>query len=335
VSITATLIIQIIVLLILVGVTMKYIWPPITAALDERAQKVAEGLSAADKARSELASANKRIEDELAKARNDAATRLANAERMALQIVEDAKAKAADEGAKIVAQAQAEAQQEATKAREALRDQVAALAVKGAEQILRREVSPAVHAELLNRLQTELLAMAEPSTIARPYAAALFQASTAADGAQLVAQLDTLAGIAADAGLRQFAADPRVSDEQVFGVVTGIAGADLNPKLRNLLSTVIDNGRLSVLPEIASQFRTLVNDRGGIADAQVVSAFPLDAGQQASLAKVLEKRFGRQLKVAVAVDPTLIGGVRVTVGDEVLDTSVVARLEQMRAALTH
>jgi len=156
VSITATLIIQIIVLLILVGVTMKYIWPPITAALDERAAKVAEGLSAADKARSELASANKRIEDELAKARNDVAQRLANAERMALQIVEDAKAKATDEGAKIVAQAQAEAQQEATKAREALRDQVAALAVKGAEQILRREVSPAVHAELLNRLQTEL-----------------------------------------------------------------------------------------------------------------------------------------------------------------------------------
>ena len=155
-SITATLIIQMIVLLILVGVTMKYIWPPIAAALDERARKVQEGQSAADKARSELASANKRIEDELAKARNDAAQRLANAERMALQIVEDAKAKATDEGAKIVAQAQAEAQQEATKAREALRDQVAALAVKGAEQILRREVSPAVHAELLNRLQTEL-----------------------------------------------------------------------------------------------------------------------------------------------------------------------------------
>ena len=155
-SITATLIIQMIVLLILVGVTMKYIWPPITAALDERARKVAEGLSAADKARSELASANKRIEDELAKARNDAAQRIANAERMALQIVEDAKAKATDEGAKIVAQAQAEAQQESTKAREALRDQVAALAVKGAEQILRREVNPAVHAELLGRLQTEL-----------------------------------------------------------------------------------------------------------------------------------------------------------------------------------
>ena len=177
--------------------------------------------------------------------------------------------------------------------------------------------------------------MAEPSTIARPYAAALFQSSTTADGAQLVAQLDALAGIADDAGLRQFAADPKVTDEQVFGLVTGIAGSDLSSKLKNLLNVVIDNGRLSVLPEIASQFRSLVNDRGGVADAHIVSAFPLDAKQQADLAKVLEKRFGRELKTSVTVDSSLIGGVRVTVGDEVLDTSIVARLEQMRVALTH
>jgi F-type H+-transporting ATPase subunit b len=156
VSITATLIIQMIVFLILVGVTMKYIWPPITAALDERARKVAEGLSAADKARAELANANQRVEQQLSAARDDAAKRLANAERLALQIVEEAKTKATEEGVKIVAQAHAEAQQESAKARDALRDQVAALAVKGAEQILRREVNPAVHAELLGRLQTEL-----------------------------------------------------------------------------------------------------------------------------------------------------------------------------------
>ncbi len=177
--------------------------------------------------------------------------------------------------------------------------------------------------------------MAEPSTIARPYAAALFQSSTAADGAQLVGQLDALAGIAGDAGLRQFAADPKVSSEQVNKLVTGLAGSDLSPKLKNLLDVVIDNGRLAVLPEIASQFRTLVNDRGGVSDAHIVSAFPLDATQQADLAKVLEKRFGRQLKTTVSVDSSLIGGVRVTVGDEVLDTSIVARLAQMRTALTH
>jgi F-type H+-transporting ATPase subunit delta len=177
--------------------------------------------------------------------------------------------------------------------------------------------------------------MAEPSTIARPYAAALFEASSAADGVQLVAQLDALARIADDQGLRQFAASPKVSEEQVFGLVTGVAGNDLDPKLRNLLSVVIENGRLSVLPEIAVQFRSLVNERAGSADAQIVSAFPLDASQQLELVQVLEKRFGRQLKAQVEIDPALIGGVRVTVGDEVLDTSVRARLEQMRAALTH
>ena len=155
-SITATFIIQMIVFLILVWFTMKYIWPPITSALDARAKKIAEGLSAADKAKSELAVANKRVEEQLSAARDDAAKRLADAERLAQSMVEEAKGRAAEEGAKIVAQAKAEAEQEALKAREKLRDEVAALAVKGAEQILRREINAGVHAELLGRLKTEL-----------------------------------------------------------------------------------------------------------------------------------------------------------------------------------
>lgn len=155
-SITATLIVQIIVFLLLVAFTMKFIWPPITAALDERAKKIAEGLSAADKAKAELNNANKRVEEQLATARTDAAQRLADAERLAQSMVEEAKSKAAEEGAKIIAAAKAEAEQEATKARESLRDQVASLAVKGAEQILRREVNPGVHADLLNQLKAEL-----------------------------------------------------------------------------------------------------------------------------------------------------------------------------------
>ena len=155
-SINATLIIQMIVFAILVWFTMRFVWPPITAALDERAKKIAEGLSAADKAKADLASANQRVEQQLSAARDDAARRVADAERLAQQLVEEAKARASEEGAKIVAQARAEAEQESVKAREALRDQVAALAVKGAEQILRKEVNPAVHAELLGRLKTEL-----------------------------------------------------------------------------------------------------------------------------------------------------------------------------------
>ena len=155
-SITATFIFQMIVFLILVGFTMKFVWPPITAALDERAKKIADGLSAADKAKSELAVANQRVEQQLSAARTDAAKRLADAERLGLQLVEEAKARATVEGDKIVAAAKAEAEQEVIKARESLRDQVAALAVKGAEQILLREVNASVHAELLGRLKTEL-----------------------------------------------------------------------------------------------------------------------------------------------------------------------------------
>jgi len=156
VSITGTLIIQMIVFLILVGFTMKYVWPPIAKALDDRAQKIAEGLAAADKAKSELTAANKRVEVELGKARDESAQRLADAERRAQAIVEEAKARATEEGNKIVAAARVEAEQQAMKAREALREQVAVLAVKGAEQILRKEVNPAVHSDLLARLQTEL-----------------------------------------------------------------------------------------------------------------------------------------------------------------------------------
>ena len=155
-SINATLIAQLIVFLLLVGFTMKFVWPPITKALDERARKVAEGLSAADKAKSELSLANKRVEEQLSSARTDAAQRLADAERLAQTMVEEAKGRASAEGAKIVASAKAEAEQESVKAREGLREQVAVLAVKGAEQILRREVDAGVHADLLSRLKSEL-----------------------------------------------------------------------------------------------------------------------------------------------------------------------------------
>ena len=155
-SINATLFVQLVVFLILALFTMKFVWPPIAKALDERAQKIADGLAAADKAKTELTAVNKRVEQELAQTRNETASRLADAERRAQAIIEEAKARATEEGNKIVAAARAEAEQQAIQAREALREQVAALAVKGAEQILRKEVNAGVHADLLNRLKTEL-----------------------------------------------------------------------------------------------------------------------------------------------------------------------------------
>jgi len=156
VNINATLFIQWIPFLILAWFTARFIWPPITKALDERTKKIADGLAAADRAKLELTNANKRVEEQLAAARDENTKRLADAERLAATIVEDAKRKAADEAAKIVTAARVEAEQQQIAAREQLRDQVAVLAVKGAEQILRREVNAQVHADLLAQLKTEL-----------------------------------------------------------------------------------------------------------------------------------------------------------------------------------
>jgi F-type H+-transporting ATPase subunit b len=155
-NINATLVAQAIVFALLVAFTMKFVWPPIATALDARASKIAEGLSAADKAKSELSSANKRVEAELAISRTETTALLADADRRGQVMIEEAKARAIEEGNKIIAAARLEAEQQTVKAREVLREQVAALAVKGAEQILLKEVNAGVHAELLGRLKTEL-----------------------------------------------------------------------------------------------------------------------------------------------------------------------------------
>ncbi len=155
-NINATLFIQAIVFAILVWFTMSYVWPPITKALDERAKKIADGLAAADKAKSELSAANQRVEAELAQSRTETAALLADADRRGQAIVEEAKKKAAEEARRIIDAANAEAAQQVVQAREALREQVAALVVKGAGQILQKEINPAVHADLLGRLKAEL-----------------------------------------------------------------------------------------------------------------------------------------------------------------------------------
>ena len=175
--------------------------------------------------------------------------------------------------------------------------------------------------------------MAELATIARPYAEALFKSSQA-DLNGTSQWLDALAAVAGNHQLQQFAANPKVTDQQVFDVVSDVAKVQLPPAAQNFLRTVIENGRLSALPEIASQFRALKNAQSGSSDAVVYSAFPIAASSLGDVAGALEKRFGRKLNVTVQEDPSLIGGIRVVVGDEVLDTSVKARLEQMKVALT-
>ena len=174
--------------------------------------------------------------------------------------------------------------------------------------------------------------MAELATIARPYAEALFKASGNELGGTSV-WLDELAAIASNVQLQQYAGNPGVTSAQTFDVMTGVVKAALPEAAKNFLKAVIDNGRISAMSEIANQFRALKNAKSGSSDATVFSAFTLDAAVLTDLSETLEKRFGKKLNLTVELQSDLIGGIRVVVGDEVLDSSVKARLEQMKAAL--
>ena len=175
--------------------------------------------------------------------------------------------------------------------------------------------------------------MAELATVARPYAEALFKAAKADIGAASV-WLDELSAIAANPQLQNYANNPSTSTQQVLDLVAGVMKTPLGAHGTNFLTEVVANGKLKALPEMAAQFRALKNAQSGVADAIVQSAFPIDANALAELAVTLEKRFARKLNLSVRVQAELIGGVRVVVGDEVLDTSVKARLEHMKSALT-
>ena len=175
--------------------------------------------------------------------------------------------------------------------------------------------------------------MAELATIARPYAEALYKAQ-AADLAGTASWLDELAAIAQNAQLLAFSDSPKVTDAQLLDLISGVVKTTLPEAGKNFLRLAIENRRLVAVPEIAKQLRVLKNAQSGTADATVFSAFAIDATALADLSSTLEKRFARKLNLRVEIDASLIGGIRVVVGDEVLDTSVKARLEQMKAALT-
>ena len=173
--------------------------------------------------------------------------------------------------------------------------------------------------------------MAELATIARPYAEALFKARASLSEVQL------LAAVAADPQLVRLADNPKVDASLVFDVVSDVLarkGMTLSDAVANFLRAAIDNGRVSALTEIAAQLQRLINSESGVSDATIHSAFAIEPAQLADVVAWLEQRFGRKLNARVAIDPGLIGGIRVVVGDEVLDTSIKARLEQMKLALT-
>jgi F-type H+-transporting ATPase subunit delta len=175
--------------------------------------------------------------------------------------------------------------------------------------------------------------MAESTTIARPYAEAVFK--LADQGGSLAAWsgvLQTLAQVAENPDMQACIANPKLTRGQLAELFLSTVKG-LNDEGRNLVQVLVENGRLALLPQIREQFEILKHQREGVLEARIVSAYPIDDSQKSALVADLERKFQRRIEASVAVDPELIGGVQVQVGDQVIDGSVRARLAAMAVAL--
>jgi F-type H+-transporting ATPase subunit delta len=180
--------------------------------------------------------------------------------------------------------------------------------------------------------------MAENVTLARPYAEAAFQLAKGASALPAWSQaLDRLAAVSASAEMQTCISDPRLAPEQLASLLVDVAGdaklGQLAAEQQNFVRVLVDNDRLQVLPEIASLFDELKNAHEGVREAKVESAFPLDAAAVQGIVADLEKKLGCKIQATVTVVPELIGGVRIAIGDEVIDASVRGKLAAMATAL--
>lgn len=175
--------------------------------------------------------------------------------------------------------------------------------------------------------------MAESLTLARPYAEAAFKLALETGALpQWSDALARLSAVASSEAARDLVGNPRINDTQVASLVSDVAGS-LSPEQRNFVQLLAANERLSVLPEIVHIYEGLKNGSEGVLDARVESAYPLSEQQVADVVGTLEAKYGRKVKVEVSVNPDLIGGISIRIGDEVLDTSVRGKLAQLAEAL--
>jgi F-type H+-transporting ATPase subunit delta len=176
--------------------------------------------------------------------------------------------------------------------------------------------------------------VAEPSTIARPYAEAAFKLADAQGKlADWSVALANLAAVAADARVRVAIGDPNLSAAKVAGLFIAILAGKLSGEAENFVRVLAENGRLDVLGEIRVQYELLKNEREGVVEAEIYSAFEMDQAQTADLIARLEKKTSRKVRAKVSVDKSLIGGVKVVMGDKVIDGSARAQLAALETAL--
>jgi F-type H+-transporting ATPase subunit delta len=176
--------------------------------------------------------------------------------------------------------------------------------------------------------------MAEPNTVARPYAEAAFRlADDAGRLAEWSAMIANIAAVASDERVRAVIGDPNVPAPKVAGLIIAILAGKLSGEAENFVRVLAENKRLELLPEIRQQFENLKNEREGVVEAEIHTAFELGGPELADLVARLEKHTGRKVRPAVKLDQSLIGGVRVVIGDKVIDASARAQLAALEAAL--
>lgn len=178
--------------------------------------------------------------------------------------------------------------------------------------------------------------MAETVTIARPYAEAAFRLAREERALDRWSQmLHLLEMVVQDERIARGIVDPNWTGRQLESVVLGVCGEQLDGAARNFVQVLVDNDRLGVVPAIRALFEDLKREQEGVLEAQITSAFALDDEQQSALVRRLEAKYQRKVSAQVSVDPQLIGGVKIVVGDKVLDASVRGKLDAMAVALTH
>ncbi len=304
----------------LIWIIATKIWPPLMNAIEERQQKIAEGLAAADRSQKDLAQAQEKVNEALKEARTKANEIIDQAHARANQIVDAARNEAITEATRQKELAQAEIDAAANRAREDLRKQVSALAVTGAEKLLKR-------AGLGD------LRMSQALTLARPYARAAF--ATARDEGAFAPWSDALAfsaHVAADPRVAALLANPELGRDDAVALLAPVSHGETYSRF---LAILAESHRLPLLPEISGMFDALRAEAEHVVKATVTSASELSAGELDAIKVALRKRFNREVDVTTAVDASLIGGAVIDAGDVVIDGSLKGKLARLQTALAN
>jgi F-type H+-transporting ATPase subunit delta len=178
--------------------------------------------------------------------------------------------------------------------------------------------------------------MAELITVARPYAEAAFKLAREANALEHWSDmLALIEGVVSDENIASRVGDPNVDERALEAVILGVAGERLDGPARNLVQLLIENGRLDLVPQVRTLFEALRREQEGVVEARIISALPIAEEQVRPLLEALERKYGRKVNAQVEIEPELIGGVRIIVGDKVIDATVRGRLESMAVALAH